>query len=142
MKLEDIKDPRLRKRIEDALVSVGDLKRDLSVACPKNAMRIRQDQKPLMNKLEEEFYLTHGLPSMKSAVTVQGIRFRLGNGIWYKPDFVIWNPVRPRAIEVKGPHAFRGGFENLKVAASLYQWIDWRLVWKEDGEWCEQSVKP
>ena len=46
------------------------------------------------------------------------------------------------SVEVKGPHAFRRGFENLKMAAHKYPWIKWVLVWKENGEWREQTVLP
>ena len=72
----------------------------------------------------------------------QGMRFRLGNGIWYCPDFVRipLDNLPMQAIEVKGPHAFRGGFENLKVAANLYPEITWVLVWKDNGIWQEQII--
>jgi hypothetical protein len=113
---------------------------------PKPSKRIRQSTKPLLNKLEEEFLEHLQTIWLTSRIQSQSIRFKLGNGIWYKPDFVV--PMVGHtcealvAYEVKGPHAFRGGFENLKVAASLYPWIKWILVWKEDGEWREQEVLP
>jgi hypothetical protein len=103
--------------------------------------RVRQSSKPLMNKLESEFYLHLLLRFNKDYVKIQAVRFRLGNGIWYVPDFVISAPWAT-CYEVKGPHAFRGGFENLKVAASTYPEIKWRLVWKENGRWIEQEILP
>jgi hypothetical protein len=108
----------------------------------KPAKRIRQDQKPIMNRLEQEYFehLREYFPSW--FIAVQAMRFRLGNGIWYKPDFVMFDPNVLTAYEVKGPHAFRGGFENLKVAASLYRHIQWFLVWKDCGEWKVQEVLP
>lgn len=105
--------------------------------------RLRQSSKPLMNKLETELFhfLKANYPE-DSVIVPQGIRFRLGNGIWYKPDFVIFAGM-VWAYEVKGPRAFRGGFENLKVAAGLYPMIRWRLVWKDqNGIWQEQKVLP
>jgi hypothetical protein len=66
----------------------------------------------------------------------------LGNGIWYKPDFTGFVDGSYTAWEVKGPHAFRGGFENLKVAANQYKEINWHLVWKEGGQWKDQGVLP
>lgn len=112
----------------------------------KPQRRIRQSHKPLMNKLESEWNTE--LLARFTVVYPQALRFMLGNGIWYKPDFVAF-PVglesmdyRPRAFEVKGPHAFRGGLENLKVAATMYRQIKWTLVWKEDGQWKEQLVLP
>ena len=105
----------------------------------KRSKRIRQSSKPLLNKLEEEFLRTR---LVGRGYHVQGVRFRLGNGVWYKPDFVWFGEGRAVAYEVKGPHAFRGGFENLKIAASLYPEIRWLLVWKEDGLWKRQEVLP
>lgn len=108
--------------------------------------RIRQSSKPLMNKLEGEFY--NSIKSRFEFVCPQAMRFMLGNGIWYKPDFICFpvgfdsQDTRMRAFEVKGPHAFRGGFENLKVAAHNYVSIIWILAWKEDGQWKEQRVLP
>lgn len=104
--------------------------------------RIRQSSKPLLNKLETEWY--HILKSTypeDCPVFAQAMRFRLGNGIWYKPDFIVWG-AHVYAYEVKGKHAFRGGFENLKVAASIYKQIKWYLVWKENGRWQEQEILP
>lgn len=115
----------------------------------KQSKRIRQSSKPLLNKLEAEWFaaLKKGMPDT-AHIKCQSLRFRLGNGIWYKPDFVCFYldhsmlSMCCEAHEVKGPHAFRGGFENLKVAASLYPEIRWLLVWKEDGQWKQQDVLP
>lgn len=110
--------------------------------CPKlPRKRIRQSSKPLLNKLEAEYQLWVEANTEYKLIP-QAIRFRLGNGIWYKPDFTILVPYALMAIEVKGPHAFRGGLENLKVAASLYPQVWWKLVWKEGNHWYEQRVLP
>lgn len=110
-----------------------------------HAKRIRQSSKPLLNKLEQEYSLVlfdrYGQFGMM--VLPQSIRFKLGNGIWYKPDFVVLGETGIMAFEVKGPFAHRGGFENLKVAAHQYgKRIKWTLVWKEQGQWKEQIVLP
>jgi hypothetical protein len=125
---------------------VVDFKKPEELGLPKK--RIRQDSKPLLNQLETEFYhyitanrndLLEGSPTILS----QSIRFKLGNGIWYKPDFVL---VRPEGTwttyEVKGPKSWRGGFENLKVAAGQYPFIQWMLAWKEQGVWMTQKILP
>lgn len=156
MKLEEIKDPRTRGRIEQALQAAKALERDLrqdgaktpsmptpAVKVPRK--RIRQSSRPLLTELEKE-YMVRFLDNEPS-LCAQQIRFKLANGLWYKPDFFVWpTPVirscQPLAIEVKGPHAFRGGFENLKMAAHQYPWIKWILVWKENDEWREQVVLP
>ena len=106
-------------------------------AAPK---RIRQSTKPLLNKLEQEF-LERLEMTLNVKVYPQSMRFMLARGLWYKPDFVILSP-HFMAFEVKGPHAFRGGFENLKMAAHQYPQIHWRLVWKENNQWQEQTVLP
>lgn len=122
---------------------------------PRPTSRIRQSSAPLMNKLETEWFnvIQHKYPNYPP-VRPQAKRYRLGNGIWFKPDFSAssWpnrNPddtVRGADMEtcweVKGPHAFRGGFENLKVAAGLWPEVRWVLAWKQDGQWMTQEVLP
>jgi hypothetical protein len=106
------------------------------------AKRIRQSGQEL-NKLETRFLNEYLLPYHQAdRIKAQSLRFRLGNGIWYKPDFTLAEPgERLICYEVKGPFAYRGGMENLKVAASQYQWIDWFLAWN-DLEWKIQHVLP
>lgn len=106
------------------------------------ARRIRQSSKPLLNKLETEFKEWYEFRTGRRLMC-QAIRFRLGNSIWYKPDFVCLNSMGILlCMEVKGPHAFRGGFENLKVAAGLYPDFSWKLWWKSNGSWQYQNVLP
>jgi hypothetical protein len=150
IKLDQINDPNLRQRIMKALDDAEKLRRELSgsviidpPSCSKpKKKRIRQDSKPLMNKLEEEYFDRFG---HLGTWTIQSMRFKLANGLWYKPDFLVLDDLSFKiitGIEVKGPHSFRGGFENLKMAAHKYPWINWVLVWKENGEWQEQTVLP
>jgi len=111
------------------------------VECAPTGKRIRQESKPLLNKLETDFwkeFLEFRYPKARA----QALRFKLGNGIHYKPDFVDLSVQPVKAWEVKGPHAFRGGFENLKVAAHQYPEVRWILVWQQDGEWKQQEVLP
>ena len=109
----------------------------------KKKKRLRQDTKPLLNQLESE-YKNFLCTQSGIRFEAQAIRFRLGNGIWYKPDFIVISPMGDMlGIEVKGPRAFRGGFENLKVVASLYRWMTFKMVWKgEDGQWETQTILP
>ena len=111
--------------------------------------RIRQSSRPLMNNLETEFWRITCNLFGESLVKPQAMRFKLGNGIWFKPDLVVFSPwtddviTKPiRCYEVKGPHAFRGGFENLKVAAHQWPHICWILAWKDGRQWKEQLVLP
>lgn len=114
--------------------------------------RLRQSSKPLLNKLEERWLVILKATFPTEEFLSQAIRFKLGNGIWYKPDFFCFShdwpeenalslKRRPTAWEVKGPKSWRGGFENLKVAAGLYPNIRWVLVWDDFG-WNEQQVLP
>jgi len=108
----------------------------------KEHKRIRQSQKPLLNKLEQECLEWLRLRYDDADIFKQAIRFMLANGHWYKPDFVTWDEHCTIGWEVKGPFAHRGGFENLKVAAHQYRRMCWVLLWKEKGEWQQQSVLP
>lgn len=139
IQLDSIKDPRLRNVIASKLAeAAGCPNKDCSLAPTAPTKRIRQDQKPLLNKLEQEYFNLFLFNERN--VCSQSVRFMLANGLWYKPDFFC--PYRMVGIEVKGPHAFRGGFENLKMAAHQYPWIKWLLVWKHDSDWQEQTVLP
>lgn len=104
--------------------------------------RLRQDSRPVMNKLETAYYndvlrFNYSVDQIK----VQAVRLELARGIWYKADFFL--PHLKHFFEVKGPRAFRGGFENLKVAARVHNWAGFSLVWlDENGGWNEQQILP
>jgi hypothetical protein len=105
--------------------------------------RIRQSREPILNKLEtsyrDEVLFKRYTPTQ---VRSQDLRLRLGNGTWYKPDFHI--PHERLIVEVKGPKAWRGGLEFLKVAASVHPYLRFVLVWRESrlGPWLWQEVLP
>jgi hypothetical protein len=110
--------------------------------------RLRQSTKPLMNKLETEFMdwlVRTGTP--KENIFPQAMRLEISNGHWYKPDFFV-TPTEsdewPQGwfYECKGPHSFRGGFENVKDAARRFKHFKFILVWLDDGRWQEQTVLP
>ena len=116
---------------------------------PKAGRRLRQDTKPMLNKLETRAldYLRAIHPSLRWKT--QALRFMLANGLWYKPDLIAFLYGDPEhwmvAYEVKGPHSFRGGFENLKMAASRYPDIAWFLIWEESprsNRWLTQEILP
>ncbi len=109
--------------------------------------RIRQNSKPLMNKLEcdwakvlHERYIQFGVP-----VFAQSIRFMLANGVWYKPDFVVFGETGMMAFECKGNKGknIDRGKLVLKLAAHQYApRVKFTLCWKVDGQWQEQVVLP
>lgn len=109
-----------------------------SEAKPKER-RVRQSAIKL-NKLELDYQDVLHMRYGKEKVRSQDIRLMLSNGGWYKADFFI--PDERLFIEVKGPHAFRGGLENLKVAAHSHTWAKFRLVWRVSDQWKFQEVLP
>ena len=110
--------------------------------------RVRQSDKPLLNGLETEWGHVLRLSYPDRLIHAQDKRYRLANGLWYKPDFTALvldlarGADRETAWEVKGPFAYRGGFENLKMAASTFPDVKFVLVWKEAGMWKEQIILP
>jgi len=109
--------------------------------------RIRQDAKPRLNKLEQEWltYLRSFWPN-QYIFRAQDKRYELANGWWFKPDVTCSLFVdRETCWEVKGPKAARWsrrGEMTLKAAARAWPEVRWILVWKEGGEWRTQEVLP
>jgi len=123
-----------------------------AVVQPKPARkRIRQDSKPLMNKLETEFFhwIKDQYPNYPP-VRPQAKTFRLANGLRYTPDFTcsIWpdeseeGPTRETAWEIKGKHIWDDAICKLKVAATAFPEVRWLFCWKIDGKWVMQEIKP
>jgi hypothetical protein len=106
-----------------------------------NAM-IRQSSKPLMNKLETEFLGQLRLFGWET-ILCQSVKLRLGNGVWYTPDFITYGSGSNCGLvvwEVKGPHVWEDSIIKLKVAAGQYPLAEWRLAHKERGMWEYQIV--
>lgn len=154
----------LEQMLARASESVRKLNKDLARVCPSPQAlttatpvksRIRQDRSQ-PNKLEREWMGRLLLDFPDEQFHFNAMRFRLGNGVWYKPDFFCFDHywpedasrsfkgihARPTAWEVKGPKAWRGGFEFLKIAAHAWPKVRWVLVWKDDGGWNEEEVLP
>jgi len=112
---------------------------------PKPLKRIRQSSKPLLNKLEQE-WLAHQKAFFPSAIIhAQAIKFRLGNGTTYSPDFVCFDwecgdHGRVACWEIKGPWFPDDAKVKLKLFAYQYPEIWVRLCWKENDRWVEQEV--
>ena len=101
--------------------------------------RIRQAL-PRQNRWELEWAIqlkaqTH-LTVMSHAMKLQ-----LASGCWYEPDIFAWDAHLNRllAYEVKG-FARDDAVVKLKVAARVYPWIAFWLVWKDKGQWQEQPI--
>lgn len=112
--------------------------------------RIRQFTKPLMNKLEREWYLwILDRYADAAPIRIQAKTYKLANGVKYTPDFTCskWIGMAGRmecetAWEVKGPHAWDDAIVKLKVAASVFPEVQWILVTKENGRWKQQVILP
>lgn len=119
---------------------LGEGDKDALALKPK---RFRQDSKPLLNGLEQEWfdYFQHISPDIK--LRPQAKRYRLGNGKWYKPDFTGHIGPREMAWEVKGKKSFRDAMDTIKWAAHEWPEVTFMMVWKDaDGRWQEQIALP
>lgn len=150
---------QLDRMLSRASKSVQRLNRDLARVIPypeehpkKAIKRIRQSR-DAPNKLEQEWL--NKLRSLFPDYTFRygAKRYKLANGLWYKPDitcghfdvpglegFPMESQDKETAWEVKGPKSWRGGFENLKMAAHQWPEVRWILVWKIEGQWHEQLI--
>jgi hypothetical protein len=113
---------------------------------PKPGKRLRQDTKPLMNKLEQSFfnYLKAELCN-EPTLRAQAKRYKLANGAWYKPDITANVNGFETAWECKGPKQMKNmARAMLVIKFSATQWPDvrWKLVWKDGGQWKQQDVLP
>ncbi len=108
--------------------------------------RLRQKSGDGMNATERAFF--EYLPESRSGkIYVQSITLKLGNGVRYTPDFIVVDEgnLHLTAYEVKG-FMRDDAAVKIKVAASLYPWIDFRLVTKkkkrDGGGWAIENVLP
>ena len=150
----EITNPKLRAAIEvaDALQNARQIYRannEILAAITKDekpAKRIRQSSKEptkLELRFRAEILNPEFVAGMIDGIKEQSITFRIGNGVRYTPDFIAWSAEnRMLCYEVKGPHAFDGALEKLKVAASVYPKIQWWLYWCVNGQWKKQLVLP
>ena len=112
--------------------------------------RLRQDLKPLMNKLEQAWFNHLTAEGTYNSLRAQAKRYRIANGAWYKPDITGRShsgdgAPREHAWECKGPRQMKSmarAMLTIKVAAAQWPEVTWILVWKDDGQWKEQTVIP
>lgn len=159
LKISDIRDAKVRALLQKAAASKNPTdyreakKIQLTPAMfkavaqePTTGKRIRQSNKPLLNKWEQEWHdhLQATLPT-GTRIYKQAWRVRLGNNAWYKCDLVALVNGRWTAYEIKGGKKMKGvskGILALKVAAAAMPEVLWILVWKDGGKWQQQTVLP
>lgn len=113
---------------------------------PITGPRIRQSKKPLLNKLETEFFeYLNGTTTAR--IYPQAVTFRLANGVRYTPDLFSfgchwYGEIKPVAWEVKGPWFTDDAKVKIKLFAAAYLDIVVLLCSKEDGRWYMQRVYP
>ena len=106
---------------------------------PGGRKRIRQNSAGL-NRTEQA-YLDH-LKLMQWTHIYREPSLPLCNGVKYKVDFLVVGPsLEIEGHEVKG-RAYSTGIVKLKIAASLYPWITFRLVTKTKTGWKTETVLP
>ena len=115
---------------------------------PKPAKRIRQSSKPILNKLEQEWFDKVSATYNPAKIHAQSATFKLANGLRYTPDLFCFDYrhtdsiIRSTAWEVKGRWFTDDANAKLKMFASLYPEILVMLVWKQNGQWISQIVLP
>jgi hypothetical protein len=110
--------------------------------------RVRQSHKQ-PNKLEAEWgkiilsqyqsqYPRHPRPRYNAKA------YLIANGLRFTPDWTAsyWDGRVETAWEVKGPRAWDGALDKLKMAATAWPEVRWILVWKEMGQWQSQEILP
>jgi hypothetical protein len=135
---------RLRNPHLFATRSAGEVPFTATRPVEAKSRRLRQDTKPLMNALETRLLGHLQAQPVHAGVPIrpQAKRYRLANGLWYKPDFTAILGGTECAWEAKGPKAFRGGFENLKMAAAQWPEVMFFLMWEDAGVWKQQMILP
>jgi hypothetical protein len=116
-----------------------------SVPEPSRALRARASGAPTerasrMNGLERDYATVLELQRRAGDVVAWhfgALRLELGDGVWFRVDFVVVPTVIPagfvlEAHETKG-YMREAARVRLHVAARLYPWIRFRLVRRADG---------
>lgn len=113
------------------------------------AKRIIRQSTREPNETERRFESNFLKPMLAAGIIVhyrfEPLRLRLGNGAWYKCEWVATDTSgRTSLYEVKGgrPRQREAGILTIKVAASLYPEYEFWLYRWQNGQWDEQRVLP
>ena len=136
--------PRYQTQVAAQLASVAHPRTVKIEPVEPQQKRIRQSGRA-PSKLELAFaeYLAEAYPRAK--IYAQAVTLKIANGCRYCPDFFVAGgpSYDVEAYEVKGPHAWDDSIVKLKVAASAYPWITFRLVSRDKrGAWRIEGVLP
>lgn len=145
-KLEDFP-PAVQAQIKQQLGSVQHPKTIRLAEAEVSAAKpiLRQQRGDQLNKLEKAFLGHLQAISSGDYIHAQAITLKLANGVRYTPDVLLYTDGPDGhgviAYEVKG-FMRDDAAVKLKVAASLYPWIKFILVWRKAGEWQYQQIFP
>jgi hypothetical protein len=106
-------------------------------------VRIRQDSKPLMNELEQEWFNLLKTDNTILHLRAQVLKFLIGNNAFYRPDMTAMVGAVLHAWECKGPRGMKNqdrGYLALKSAAAQWPEVRFILVFKDGGAWKSQEV--
>ena len=67
----------------------------------------------------------------------EGLSFRLDDGTWYRPDFLVFGDGGLEVHEVKGAHIWEDSIIKFKWARQRFPMLRWHLLQKANGEWKE-----
>lgn len=112
----------------------------------ESAKMIRQTAGDGMNKTERAFrdWLAASFPEAK---IYREVSLPIANGVRYKPDFLTARRIDPSGSHYVAAWEVKGFMRDdaavkIKVAAKAYPWIHFSLVWRKNGKWKMQEVRP
>lgn len=99
---------------------------------------VRRHREPGMNKTEQWVHDTLLWPLVDrgevAEVRYEGVRLRLGPGLFYTPDFtIVATDGRQGYVEVKGPRWWDDARVKIKAAAVIWRWSPFVAVQAEPG---------
>lgn len=136
--LDSIKDPALRDRLAASSSTVA----------PTPSKRLRQKSGDGMNNWEREWLgVLRARPGHRT--DHREVSLPLANGLRYKLDFLTFRDLPDSGVPIKWLEGFEvkgfarsTGIAKLKMAATLYPWIKFYLVYKKNGVWQTEAVQP
>ena len=137
---------KLRRAEKDVVTEPGTIAPETMVRPVKSSAYPSISRGPKLNKLERDWLAVLKTRWLERGIFVQSIKLRLADGVWYIPDFVVFDfnqyeECAIRAYETKGPHRFREkGILKAKMAAETFKQITFYLVTRKDGQWKEEQL--
>lgn len=94
--------------------------------------------KAKMNKTELRY--AGQLEALKRAGQIidykfESMRLEVGEGAWYKPDFLVVFKDRFELHEIKGGFIRIPAMVRFKAAMMIYPWFGWRMMQWKNNQW-------